>query len=73
MAIWPKNNIRWEAETHVVCTSRARRPVQQHQYHQYHQYLGVFAKHFGVEADPVVGYKQASLVEDVFLQSTGVT
>lgn len=37
------------------------------------QYLGVFAKHLGVEADPVVGDKHASLVQDVLLQSTGVT
>lgn len=36
-------------------------------------YLCVFAEHFGVEADPVVGDKHATLVEDVFLQSTGVT
>lgn len=36
-------------------------------------HLGVFAKHFGVEADPVVGDEHASLVEDVLLQSAGVT
>lgn len=36
-------------------------------------YLCVFAKHFGVEADPVVRDKHATLVEDVFLQSAGVT
>lgn len=37
------------------------------------QYLCVFAKHLGVEADPVVRYEHSSLVEDVFLQSAGVT
>lgn len=37
------------------------------------RYLCVFAKHFGVEADPVVRDKHPSLVQDVFLQSTGVT
>lgn len=36
-------------------------------------YLCVFAKYFGVETDPVVGDKHSALVEDVFLQGTGVT
>lgn len=30
-------------------------------------YLGVFAKYFGVKADPVIWDKQSALVEDVFL------
>lgn len=74
MAIWPKNNIRWEAETHMWFAPVGRVALRCHgQQHQCRQYLGVFAKHFGVEADPVVGDKHASLVEDVLLQSTGVT
>lgn len=34
--------------------------------------LGVFAKDFGVEADPVVGHKHLALIQDVSLQSTRV-
>jgi len=37
------------------------------------RYLCVFSKHLGVEADPVVRDEHPALVEDVFLQSTGVT
>lgn len=36
-------------------------------------YLCVFAEYFGVETDPVVRDKHSTLVEDVFLQGTGVT